>query len=451
MNKNIIAVNLAKSTAFALKIFNLGSGTSMPGIVASKIAPKILSDLTNQTRKEIITVTGTNGKTTTSNFISSILTQAGRKVASNAKGANMLTGITTAMVENANISAKIDADNTVFESDEAYLRKFADYFTADYLVVTNLFRDQLDRYGELDATAKMINEAITKFQADKQKDFKLVLNADDPAIQCLSVENTFYYGFEDIKFDFDYTQSQNDVVFCDCGKQLEYSKVYYGKIGHYHCSCGNKRPETYLKATADIFVDHSIVYIFNPKTNENYSVTINMPGVYNAYNALGAITLAVGIGIDKEDIIKAFDSYETVFGRAETCLINGKNVLVQLIKNPVGAEEVLRTVQNDKNAKIFIAINDNFGDGRDVSWLWDTDFEILKNYDKQIVVSGLRYADMALRLKYAGIKQENIILEPDLKQALIKALDITENNEKLYILPAYTALLDLDKIIKKMK
>ena len=449
MNKNILAVNLGKGVAFGLKLLNFGSGTSMPGIVAKKISPKILSDLVNQTRKEIITVTGTNGKTTTANFISAILKTSGRKVAHNTKGANMLTGVTTAMVENADFFAKLDADNSVLESDEAYLKVFADYFSADYLLVTNLFRDQLDRYGELDTTAKMIKTAIDKFKAQSE-DFTVILNADDPGLQSLADEKTLFFGFEDIKFAFEHKQTQGEVASCKCGKDFEFSKIFYGHIGHYHCSCGAKRPDTFLKATAEIFVDHSVIYINNPLKNEEFSVCVNMPGVYNAYNALGAITLAVKIGISSEDIIKSFDGYKTVFGRAESCVLKGKNTIIQLIKNPVGAGEVLQTVYDDKNAKILIIITDDYADGRDVSWLWDANFDLLKDYDKKIIVSGIRYADMAVRLKYAGVKAENIIMEPDLKKAVSLALENTEITEKLYILPTYTALLKMQKFLKNL-
>ena len=448
MNKNILAVNLGKGVAFGLKLFNFGSGTSMPGIVARKIAPKILSDLVNQTKKEIITVTGTNGKTTTANFISAILKSAGRKVAHNTKGANMLTGVTTAMIECADNFARLDVDNSVLESDEAYLKVFADYFTADYLIVTNLFRDQLDRYGELDTTAKLIKTAIDKFKNQSDK-FTTILNADDPVIQSLADEKTLFFGFENIKFTFEHTQTQGETSTCSCGKDYEYSKIYYGHIGHYHCSCGKKRPDTYLKADAEIFVDKSVINITNPVSGEEFSVTVNMPGVYNAYNALAAVTLAVKTGISSKDIIKAFCGYQTVFGRAESFELKGKNTIVQLIKNPVGAGEVLQTVNDDKNAKILIIINDDYADGRDVSWLWDANFEILKDYNKKIIVSGIRYADMAVRLKYAGIKQENIILEPDLKKAINLAVKNTDKTEKLYILPTYTALLKMQKILHK--
>lgn len=457
MNKNILAVNIGKIITLGLKCFHFGSGTSMPGIIAQKISKRILSDLVNQTQKEIITVTGTNGKTTSANFISAILKADGRKVAHNSKGANMLTGVTTAMIENANFWAKINADNSVLEADEAYLQVFADYFCADYLLVTNLFRDQLDRYGELDTTAKMIKKAIDKFKMQSYEFahhlvnpqiFTTILNADDPGVQSLADENTVFFGFEDIKFSFEHKQTQGEAAFCKCGKNYNYSKIYYGHIGHYYCSCGIKRPETYLLATADIYVDYSVLHLENKQNLEKFDVKVNMPGVYNAYNALGAITLAVKMGINSNIIKEAFDSYKTVFGRAENCVVEGKNVLIQLIKNPVGAGEVLQTVNDDPNARILIIINDDYADGRDVSWLWDANFDILKNYNKPIIVSGKRYADMAVRLKYAGISSKNIILEKDIKKAIKFSVKNTLPNEKLYVLPTYTALLKMQKIFK---
>ena len=340
MDKNIIAINIGKAAALGLKIFRLGSGTSMPGIFAKKISPNILSDLVKQTKGEIITITGTNGKTTSANFIYSILNKAKRKVCHNAKGANILTGVITASLESASCFGKFDIDNCVFESDEAYLQKFADFFSADYLVVTNLFRDQLDRYGELDKTAQLIKNAINK--VEKNKNFTLILNADDPTILNLVNKNTIFFGFDEISFSDEISQkhsSRAEVAVCKCGKDFKYSELFYGHIGHYYCECGIKRQTPFVKATAEIFVEKSIIHI-NDKIY-NFDVTVNMPGIYNAYNALCAIVTTLKMGIKPEIIQEAFNSYETIFGRAEKINIKGKEGIVQLIKNPIGAGEVL--------------------------------------------------------------------------------------------------------------
>lgn len=457
MNKNILAVNTGKLVALALKLLNFGAGTSMPGLVAKKISPRILSHLVEQTKGDIINVTGTNGKTTTSSFIASILRSANRKVAHNSKGANMLTGIITAMLDNANCFAKLDIDNAVLETDEAFLQIVADYFTSDYLLVTNLFRDQLDRYGEVDATAKLIQKAIDKFKLHSYEKahhlenpplFTILLNADDPTIQTLADENTIFFGFDDIIYRQPHKQVELPEIQCQCGQNLFYSKHYYGHIGHYSCACGICRPETYLSATAEIFINYSILHLENKLTGEEFSIKVNLSGVYNAYNALAAITLAVKMGIDKSDIQKGFETYETVLGRAQTKIINGKKTVIQLIKNPVGAGEALQTVIDDKNAKILLVINDNYADGRDISWLWDVDFEGLQNHNKKIIVSGIRYADMAVRLKYAGVAPDDIILEKNIGKALKLALENTSEEEKLYVLPTYTALMQMQKFLK---
>ncbi|MDD3593878.1 MAG: MurT ligase domain-containing protein [Candidatus Gastranaerophilales bacterium] len=448
MNKDIIAVNAAKLTSLILKVLHFGAATSMPGIIASSISPKILSRLVNQTKKEIIAITGTNGKTTSANFLSAILQKDNRRVAHNKKGANMLTGVTAAVVECADIKARLNADNCILECDEAYLQKFADYFLADYLIVTNLFRDQLDRYGELDTTAKMIKKAVDKFQ--KNDKFTTVLNADDPTILSLAGANSIYFGFDDIEYEKpDENISANaEAATCKCGKDIKYTKIYYGHIGHYYCDCGLARPKTFVSAKAKILVDHSIIKIYSEEYGYDFEVSVNLPGVYNAYNALSAIVLSLKLGIKPEIISQAFENYQTVFGRAEKRIINGKNVLVQLIKNPAGTSEVLRTVKDDPKSKILIIINDDYADGRDVSWLWDANFELINSNQKQIITSGIRYADMAVRLKYAGIPAENIVMKSNIKQAIDYALKETMPDEKLYILPTYTALLKMQKILK---
>jgi len=449
MIKDVLAIITAKITNKILRFFDFGGGTSLPGVLALKISPNILRTLVNQTKKEIISVTGTNGKTTTCGFIASILRADGRKITHNKKGANMLTGVTTAVINSSSVLGKMEVDNSLLESDEAYLPKFADYFSADFLVVTNLFRDQLDRYGELEHTAHKIMEAIDKF--NKNPKFKTVLNGDDPSVANLSDEKTVFFGFEDIEFcNIDKNvETSSESANCPCKKELKYSKKFYGHIGHYYCDCGYSRPTPKYKAFGKVFVDYSIITI--ETETEKFEVRVNMPGLYNTYNALAAITLGLELGIDSEKIQKAFETYETIFGRAEILKLRGKDTIIQLIKNPAGATEVLRTVKDDQNSRLLIIINDDYADGRDVSWLWDANFELLTNHKKQIITSGIRGADMAVRLKYAGIPQENIKTEKDIKTAIIKSLRQTENGEKLYILPTYTALLNIQKTIAHLK
>ncbi len=440
----LISLLTAKSLALAIKLSKTGAGTNLPGRIARNIYPDLLKELVKHNKKEIITITGTNGKTTTAGLIASILRQDNRKVVHNQRGANMLNGITTAVAEQSSITGMLDSDNCVFEIDEAYLYKAVDEFSPDIITVTNLFRDQLDRYGELNTTAKKIESGIIK--TFKNKPLKLVLNADDPIVSRIAVNSVaekVFFGFDEIKLlnQDEKIQSPQESVNCQCGKSFSYSNIIYGHLGSFYCACGVKRPEPQIRAKAVVDVDSSVLYI-----NDEFEVKVNLPGLYNCYNALCAVATALAAGIPVEIIKQGIENYSTIFGRAEAVEINGKKVLIQLIKNPIGATEVLRTLKNDENGRLFILINDNYADGRDVSWLWDANFELLSNYKKTAVVSGIRAADMAVRLKYAGINPENIIVEENIKKAYSLALNNTQTQERLYVLPTYTALLELDRI-----
>jgi len=328
-------------------------------------------------------------------------------------------------------------DYAVIESDEAYLTKLYDYMKSDYLVVTNLFRDQLDRYGELNTTAGFIKDAI-----NKNPDLKLVLNADDPLVSTFAEnKSAVFYGFENVKYDCSYEHKSNapsEVFNCNCKTALRYSKRFFAQEGHYYCpKCGYKRKECDYPADVEVYNDYSVLTVKN--RGISFKFKINLAGLYNAYNVLAAIAIAFETGLNQAEIQKALDSYHAIFGRTEKRIINNNPTVIQLIKNPTGASEVLKTV--DSNSNIVIAINDNYADGRDISWLWDSDFEQLKEAKKLVITSGIRANDMATRLKYAGIPQEKIFVEPNIK----KAIDKATKSGKTTILPSYTALLKINQ------
>lgn len=436
------AIICARLVYLAIKILNKSSGTSFVGMMTLKICPDFLSFCRKYVKSgNAITVTGTNGKTTTSGLLAHILEEDKYKLIHNVKGANMLTGI--ANVFALNILPFRRFDYAVLESDEAYLTKLYDYFNADYLLVTNLFRDQLDRYGELSTTASFIQSAI-----DKNPKLTLVLNADDPLVMNFGRnKKAKYYGFEKVEILSDVHNSASnaptEVFNCICGNPLKYDKQFFAQEGHYHCEfCSFKRPEPDYKGFVQIFSDYSILTVKHE--NAEYEFRVNLVGLYNAYNVLGAVACALENGIPYETIKSAVLSYQSIFGRAERRIINGHNTLIQLIKNPTGASEVLKTV--DLSSKILIAINDNYADGRDISWLWDSDFEQLKNAQKSIITSGIRAKDMALRLKYAGIPPEKIIVEEDIYRAVELAASSGDKDERITILPSYTALLKISKM-----
>lgn len=433
--KFYLSLIIARCAYIGIRLLNKSSGTSFVGMLVLKICPDFLKYCSKYIKKRIITITGTNGKSTTSGLIAHILETAHQKVVHNLKGANMLTGV--ANVFALSIAPLKRYDYAVIESDEAYLTKLYDYMKSDYLVVTNLFRDQLDRYGELNTTAEFIKNAI-----DKNPDLKLILNADDPIVATFDrTKYAVYYGFENVEYDCSYEHKSNapsEVFNCMCGEELKYSKQFFAQQGHYYCpKCGYKRHECNYSADVKVYNDYSILTVRN--RGISFEFKVNLAGLYNAYNALAAISLGFETGMNQEEIQKSLDTYQAIFGRTEKRTINGNPAVIQLIKNPTGASEVLKTV--DLKSNIVIAINDNYADGRDISWLWDSDFEQLKNAEKLVITSGCRANDMATRLKYAGIPQEKIIVEPNIK----KAIDKATIEGKTTILPSYTALLKINK------
>ena len=432
------ALYTSKIAYIILKTFKK-SGTAFAGFVALKICPDFLSHTRKYIKENIINITGTNGKTTTSGLIAHILETNSNSVIHNLKGANMLTGIVNAFVLKLFPFKKFDY--AVIETDEAYLTKVYDFIKTDTLVVTNLFRDQLDRYGELDHTQKIIQEAI-----NKNKNLKLILNADDPMVASFKTgAEPIFYGIENIEYHCRYDDKSNaptEVVNCKCHAPLNYTKRFYAQQGHYYCeNCKFERPKCKYAAKVIIYNDYFEIQIQHDSNTDTFRV--NLTGLYNAYNALAAISCAFEQGLKASEIQNALDSYHSVFGRTETRMINEHKTLIQLIKNPAGASEVLKTVDLDSN--IIIAINDDYADGRDISWLWDSDFEQLKNANKMVVTSGVRAYDMATRLKYAGIPQNRIKIEPDIKKAIAYVSEITPKEEKITILPSYTVLLKISK------
>ncbi len=455
------AINYTNKFYKILKKMN-SEGTSLPGKYLRRFYPDFLREAQNYVASYKFAITGTNGKTTTAGLLAQILKEAQKSVVHNELGANMPNGIATAIALGLYQNFKDNGensmvDNFVIESDEAYLKETFENIIFDYLLVTNLFRDQLDRYGELNTTKKKIQEGIRL-----NPDLKIVLNADDPSLYDIdkNIKNDMiagrkkrkiiYFGFDNVEFcDFDSkSNSPCEVIYCPvCKKPLKYSKRFYSQLGIWSCACHIKRPKPDISADVKVFRNYSILNVKYDDKNIMYK--LNLSGLYNAYNALGAITCAYMAGIDRKIIARALDNYKPVFGRAQKEIIEGKEINLYLIKNPTGACEVLRGLKNIKNTKLMIAINDKYADGRDVSWLWDADFEILEKFNNKIFISGTRADDMALRLKYAGVNPGVMVIDNNIKKTFDYALKSTHSGEKLIILPTYTALLKLSKIIKE--
>ncbi|MDQ7093119.1 MurT ligase domain-containing protein [Desulfosporosinus sp. PR] len=419
-------------------------GTTLPGKIAQGVEPEILKHLGIAYTEGIVIVTGTNGKTTTANLLASILREAGKSFAFNQAGANLVTGISGALIQNTRWSGSSRTKLALLEVDEATVPKFCAQVTPSLAIVTNFFRDQLDRYGELDTTVRMVRESLSS-------DTVLILNADDPLVAQFGSNHsrTCFYGVESTPDSRKESQETREAKFCPvCGRELGYSLFHYGQLGVFYCEgCGFKRPEPEVLAQ-NVFSDEGLRFRVGTAT---FSTALQ--GYYNLYNALAALTAARQIGVADPLIEKGLREFVPQAGRMERFYLPEGEITLTLVKNPTGFNQVIQTMLSvDKPLRILIGINDLAADGRDISWLWDVNFECLEAQAEriqQVVCSGLRAEDMALRLKYAGIPEEKLTLEHTLTAALSLVQRDRQGNEAAFILPTYTLLFPLREILEE--
>lgn len=438
--RNIIAVIVCKILIFVSKLLGK-KGSSGPGSIAMKISPTILKDLSSQLKGPIIMVCGTNGKTTTNNLIYSLFKSKGKRVVCNNVGANMLPGVACAFINSATVFANLKADCASIECDEASLRRVVPHIKPDIVVVTNLFRDQLDRYGEIEMTLGLLNEAL-----EQTKDTLLILNGDDPVSARLSQDRkcVFYGVDEDCRLP---ESDSKEGRFClGCGNELSYNYNHYSQLGDYFCeNCGFKRPELDYAVKNVNLTDGLKFDVFGKK---EISLSLNYRGFYNIYNILASLCAFSESGEEIDSVGKVFDEYKPQIGRMESFDINGKQVVLNLAKNPAGFNQAISTVMSDEKKKdVLIAVNDMPSDGRDVSWLWDVDFEILKSEKVgRIYLSGTRKNDLAIRLQYAGFDNFTVC-ETD-RDGLT---DIISKSEDIcYMLVNYTVLFDVQTNLENL-
>lgn len=436
--KTIISILSAKFTLFLTKTI-LKGGTTFPGRVALKIDKNILSKISKGYK--VILVTGTNGKTTTTSMIYNIIKESGHPVITNNTGANLFPGIVTTFVDSFKFGSKVKDNYAVIEVDEANLKYITEYITPEVITVTNLFRDQLDRYGEVYTTLNKILEGIYNVP-----ETTLVLNGDESLLGKLDLKNpVHFYGFDKAVNDNKTIEINADAKFCKfCKTPYEYNFVTYNHLGNFYCpNCGYKRSDLMYAVTdiIDINADKSTV-----KFND-LEVSINQSGTYNIYNGLCAYSIAKELGIADSAIKKSLENQSSSFGRQETINIEGKDVKIFLVKNPAGYNQSLDTIclNKEKFAAAFL-LNDNYADGQDVSWIWDVDFEKLTetNID-EVYISGLRAYDMAVRLKTAGLNPNKFVIEEQY-EVLTEAIK-NGSCDKLYILATYTAMINYRKYL----
>lgn len=426
--RKLLAVWVAKLASVAGKLVGKKS-SSTPGVIAMKICPSLISSLKKNITKGVIVTCGTNGKTTTNNLLNTALKKSGYTTICNDLGANMLGGVATTFAMACNIFGKFKADYAVLEVDEASARRVFKYIKPDVMVITNLFRDQLDRYGEIDKTIEFLNEAI-----DMSDGVKLVLNGDDPLLkQFGDGREAYYFGIsEQVLPQVDETKEGR---FCaKCGGEQEYNYFHYSQLGDYYCPhCGNKRPDINFPAT-NVDLSESMKF-----TVGSDNIDVNYRGFYNIYNILAVYASLNVLGVKTENFNNILSDYKPQIGRMELIKIGNKPCILNLAKNPAGFNQAIQTVLLDKRKKdVIVAINDLANDGRDVSWLWDVDFDKLSEANlNTLTTTGIRLYDISLRFKYADVKVDNIT--SNMKEAIKKCVE-NSDSEVCYVLVNYTAL-----------
>jgi UDP-N-acetylmuramyl tripeptide synthase len=453
-------VAAAKAVGTLARTAGRGGGTSLPGKVLTRVEPHAIGRLARRLERGSVVISATNGKTTTAAMVASILERTGARLVHNRAGANMAGGIAATL---ANASRKggrtLTGDFGLFEVDEFWLGPVVEELEPRAMLLGNLYRDQLDRYADRWA-------AVVAAQAGRTT---LVLNADDPLVADLGrvhetppstargdagapwpeadlVPNAVYFGVDDDSLALAELQHASDSKHCRrCGHAYTYEAVYLAHLGHYRCpNCGQKRPEPSVVAT-DVELRGIRTAAF---TLRETRIELPLPGLYNVYNALAAAALTLSLGVELDDVVSGLEAVAPAFGRAETLDLDGRKASLLLVKNPAGANEVLRTLALEEGElDLFGVLNDRTADGRDVSWVWDADWELLVGRVRRFTCSGTRAAELALRMKYAGMDPARLHVVDNLEQGLDEAL--ASGDGPLYIVPTYTALLELRDVLTK--
>jgi UDP-N-acetylmuramyl tripeptide synthase len=463
-------VAAAKAVGTLARTAGRGGGTSLPGKVLTRVEPHAIGRLARRLDRGSVVISATNGKTTTAAMVASILERTGARLVHNRAGANMAGGIASALADASRRGGRaLTGDFGLFEVDEFWLGPVVEELEPRAMLLGNLYRDQLDRYGELETIADRWADVV----AARGERSQLVLNADDPLVADLGRvhegapsgrghaaggdagagwppatlrPNAVFFGVDDDSLALPELQHASDSKHCRrCGHAYTYEAVYLAHLGHYHCpNCGQQRPEPSVVAT-DVELRGIRSAAF---TLRGRRVELPLPGLYNVYNALGAAALTLSLGVELDHVVEGLEAVAPAFGRAETLDLNGRPASLLLVKNPAGANEVLRTLAlEDRELDLFGVLNDRIADGRDVSWVWDADWELLVGRVRRFTASGTRAAELALRMKYAGLPDERIHVVDDLEQSLDAAL--ADGDGPLYIVPTYTALLELRELLTK--
>jgi lipid II isoglutaminyl synthase (glutamine-hydrolysing) len=452
------AVLAGKSAGVVTRAAGRGGGTALPGLLATRIDPGLVAELAAQLADGSTIVTGTNGKTTTTQMVAAILKAGGRLPLRNRSGSNLMRGIASTLLARAGLDGNLPAATRVglFEVDEAAMPEVTRAVRPQVLVLLNLFRDQLDRYGEVATVARIWKESVAQLPATSC----IVANADDPLIVDVTRSAgcaVTYFGIESTDGSRSSVEHSGDVKACPhCGGPMEFSVVFLGHQGHYRCTlCDLARPQPEVRAL-DVTLHGLDGSAFTLETSTGaVAIDTALPGLYNAYNALAAAAASIAQGSSAEQCAAGLRAVQPAFGRMERLTVEGRTVQIALAKNPAGLNEVVRAVAAAEEAlTLLVMLNDDTADGHDVSWIWDADIELLSGRLAAVCFSGRRGADMALRFKYAGLLAGDAAprwtVEFDTEAALTQALEWTAPGGRLFIIPTYTAMLAVRDVLARL-
>jgi lipid II isoglutaminyl synthase (glutamine-hydrolysing) len=436
-----VEIAAARAAAGLSRLARQGGGTTLPGKLLWKLDPGAVDRLAARLRDGSAVVSATNGKTTATAMVAEIL-RPRRRLAHNASGANLVSGVASTLL------ADPHAELGLFEVDEGALPEVVRRVEPRAICLANLFRDQLDRYGELEQVAERWRGTVRPLP----EEVRLVVNGDDPQVGDLARERpgSLVFGVDDPAQARPSLQHAADSKYClRCGTPYEYRAAYVGHLGDYRCpSCGHERPPLDVSArrVAPRGLDGVDFDLVTPTGTSR--LRLPLPGLYNVYNALAAASLSLALDAPMADIVSGLERFGAAFGRFERIAVGDRRLLMLLIKNPAGANEAIRTLLDGGSPSLLlVSLNDAIADGRDVSWIWDVDFELLIQPLRTLVASGERAAELALRFGYGGLNRELIEVEPDLERALDRALALTPPGGELVVLPTYTAMLALRRIV----
>jgi lipid II isoglutaminyl synthase (glutamine-hydrolysing) len=438
-----LEIAAARTVGSLSRRLRTGGGTTIPGKLLARLDPEAVDRLAARLPAGTGVVSATNGKTTAAAMTAEILRPRYR-LAHNSAGANLVSGVASALL------AASDAELGLFEVDEGALPELLRRLRPQAVCLGNLFRDQLDRYGELELLAERWQESVVELPVEA----RLVFNADDPHLAAIGElrPGSVAFGLDDPHVARPALPHAADAKYCvRCGAPYEYAAVYVGHLGDYRCPRGHHARPPLVVTAREIALEGLEGASFVLVTPEgSRRVELTLPGLYNVYNAVAAAALARALGADLEETESGLGRFAAAFGRFERIAAGDKQILLLLVKNPAGANEVVRTLVDGGSPRVLVAaLNDEIADGRDVSWIWDVDFEPLASSLATVVVSGGRAAELALRFRYGGLDEDAIEVEPDLAHALDRGLELTRSGGELVVLPTYTAMLALQGIVAK--